>query len=1267
MQVPSARQVPQTTGYAAINAHTSGPQMPPLTPESANNYARLFDRAGAQGGLLQGDVARMAFERSGLPSEVLAHVWALADREQRGALDVTEFIIAMHLLASYKAKTLTILPPSVPVALYETAARRGLSVRPASARGADLGPIPRQSSGSGLMRGPVPRQFTPGDWLIGDREKASYDVQFDKVDTGKLGIITGDQAVTFFSDSGLPSEILAQIWELSNVRKQDTLNRDEFAVAMFLIKTQRGKRVFDLPQELPTNLIPPSLRGVTHAAPTQYTPQAPVPIKSAAEDLFGLDALTSSPVASVPQQTTGGSLPRNIEDPFAPKTESPRGASFASPGQQTFFKSFAPTSTFGQSIVAQSTGASGSGSGAASISARQPAAMEDLLGDNDPEISKKLTKDTSDLGNMSNELGTLRTQMQDVQNKRAVTDAELNNSGQQKREMEQRLGLIRTQFEQARQALNESQEKLGIERGEVAKLGQQLTLVDAQAQDVRTKYTEAQGQLQAVQREREGLKDRLKQLNDYVAQTQPEIDRLQAELRHQRGMLAITKKQAEKAEEEKAQLDKLRAETAELTEQARSQSQSPEAGRPPVAREMTGASISSAVSSPSMASTSTNPFMRRSPQQSIDSTTTPGGSTRNQFDSIFSTAFNPPPTGGASSHGPPPTSFGSHSVTQSQPSGPSVRSSEPEVPTPSTSPPLSSTYQNSPQLPPPPASRQITSKDLPLEGGDQAKRALAGDVESVATSVRVETPLSRYDGQSHTPTGPSIGSDRPETGKSGHAPVGSKGDIEAAFASVGKVSRQNTRGLEDSFHVGAGGDDVSKFNTDFPPIGTGEPGPILVKGKKTDEFPPIKSLEIEDDSDSDAGGFEDDFTKMSPPPTAPIPSISGTSASPTQAKGKPFAGDIFAEPSHNEDLFGSKAATGGAPSTSTLSSPIVQSSPPSFPSLKSLPPLPRSESGSAITARGESPFDRLQSQNRASNAPSEATFASAASHLSPASTGNGNGSANGSALETFSAAESESTHRDADLTPRLVAETSKAVETEPVPPPKGKSPFDAFDSSAFAGLSAAKEVDSSDHRLDDDLLMFGGAPGAPGSHASHDEFTAAFDAPPPVVPSKDVLPIGGKKPNFDDAFNMSFSEFDNNFAGSLGQPGNANTATTAMAASTTSAKTDWDALMKGFDDIPPAKEAAGSSNKKFSFEAEDGDHFGMPSGSIPPAAPMPPPAPEPPTLGRTVSQSTEHDDPILKHLMGMGYSRPKALGALEKFDYDISKVNLSFSVSLQID
>ena len=387
-------------------------------------------------------------------------------------MNVTEFIIAMHLLASYKARQLTALPQSIPAGLFEAASKRPgppPTARPIAPRPGDASTVARQFSGSSAGRAPPGRQFTPpvssSDWVVGPREKASYDELFDKVDTTRGGYITGEQAVMFFSDSGLPSEVLAQIWDLANIRRIDQLNRDEFAVAMYLIRNQRGKPQSDLPTELPPNYIPPSMRGATKstvAAPYPGTSQIPAPApvqpqsppKSNTEDLFGLDAFASSPPGPIEQYGTGSSSTRlPVNDPFEAKPASPTTSqNFSVPrGASSHFKSFAPQSAFGQSLTTQSTGASGTSSSTPNV--KKSAVMDDLLGDNDPEISKKLTSDTAELANMSNQIGTLTTQMRAVQNKKNVTESELASTSTQKRDLELRLSQFRNQYEQEAKVL----------------------------------------------------------------------------------------------------------------------------------------------------------------------------------------------------------------------------------------------------------------------------------------------------------------------------------------------------------------------------------------------------------------------------------------------------------------------------------------------------------------------------------------------------------------------------------------------------------------------------------------------------------------------------------------------------------------------------------------------------------------------------------------------------------------------------------------------
>jgi epidermal growth factor receptor substrate 15 len=89
---------------------------------------------------------------------------------------------------------------------------------------------------------------------------------------------------------------------------------------------------------------------------------------------------------------------------------------------------------------------------------------------------------------------------------------------------------------------------------------------------------------------------------------------------------------------------------------------------------------------------------------------------------------------------------------------------------------------------------------------------------------------------------------------------------------------------------------------------------------------------------------------------------------------------------------------------------------------------------------------------------------------------------------------------------------------------------------------------------------------------------------------------------------------------------------------------EWDDLVRGV-------KGDGTSSHDFGPAGfpEAPDAPSMPRAPEPPGMPR---APEPPSMSRT----DERDDPFLKHLMQMGYARPKALEALEKFDYDIQKV-----------
>ncbi|XP_041419514.1 intersectin-2 isoform X2 [Xenopus laevis] len=75
----------------------------------------------------------------------------------------------------------------------------------------------------------------PGMWAITTEERTKHDKQFAGLKPIN-GLISGDQARSFFLQSGLPSSILAEIWALSDLNKDGKMDQLEFSIAMKLIK-----------------------------------------------------------------------------------------------------------------------------------------------------------------------------------------------------------------------------------------------------------------------------------------------------------------------------------------------------------------------------------------------------------------------------------------------------------------------------------------------------------------------------------------------------------------------------------------------------------------------------------------------------------------------------------------------------------------------------------------------------------------------------------------------------------------------------------------------------------------------------------------------------------------------------------------------------------------------------------------------------------------------------------------------------------------------
>lgn len=1076
----------------------------------------------------------------------------------------------MHLLASSKSGALRTLPNVLPAGLIEAAARRPPSRQLSGvATGTPaVPPIPRQFTGHHVGRtasplskpayGQVPP--SPGTWAISPADKNRFDVIYASIDKTNRGFITGDEAVPFFSNSKLPEEALAQIWDLADINSQGHLTRDEFAVAMYLIRQQRGKRDGRdaLPATLPADLIPPSMRSQTRqpqqpTAPAFETAAPTIP-KSAADDLFGLDAMaTSTPPPAPAQQalSTGGS---NFGDPFAtsrsPMTPSSPVASSPQhlPTQNTGFKPFVPSSSFGQSLSHNATG----GSNASTPLARS-GTMDDLLGDNDPEISKKLTSETSELANLSNQVGTLSKQMQEVQGQRSTSQNELTQATSQKKEFETRLSQLRALYEKEAKDVRALEERLTTSRNETRKLQQDIAMVEGSHQDLQNQHHQVSVALQADQQENASLKERIKALNMEISQLKPQLEKLRSDARQQKGLVAINKKQLLTNEGER---DKLKTEAGELNhsieQDTRALAESSAANSKPQSPVPAAASPA-----PSNMSAS-NPFFRRQGSSS-DAAFSPFPSPPaaqqqgNSFENIFGPTYEAPASAAASQM--PPTTFKQSADAQDKAVAPSADT----VPA------------REGLTPEPPQSRQISSSFLPFSQQDN---------ESISSSRQVSVPGSRFGDGTETPknvVSTPTGSSAADTHENRPGSAAFDRNITASPASeslsTGSRKESMPGAFPDTQPAGSAfgdsselfpsgkGQASSKDDFDSAFASFGGSGSAISQGSEKSvepptnrfqqEFPPLEEIGDDDDSSASEGGFDDDFIPVS-------------------------ASQLKSEPS--DTACSLKVPDEKRLSVSNASSAVSVGSQPPAPTAQSSPPTYEKTVSPKDIAHAEAAEYSGLLPSRQDLPPPAATAPSGPSGQAP-----------------FAA--------------------PSATTAQPPRPPK--TAFDDFDD--FDDLEDAKEGD-----LDDDFANL-----SVHDRAGMDEFNPMFDSP-----------AASKTTGHGSAFGSA-----NGFGDFTHSP-TASTSQSAAAPAPTSANQDWDAIFSGLDGAPNPAVTAVGDDIKTGTAAENGTAKATAKE-------------ERPEIGRALTEGGEHDDPLLKNLTLMGYSRKDALAALEKYDYNLDRVSYS--------
>ncbi|KWU42732.1 hypothetical protein RHOSPDRAFT_35679 [Rhodotorula sp. JG-1b] len=575
-----------------------------ISPADKANYARIFTAAlgGPQHAgptsLLDGEKAREIWIKSDLPFEVLGQIWTLADTHARGQLDLTDFTIGMHLLHlvldGKLPPTAEALPKVLDPALYK-AAMATLPPPPAAPQGA---PTQAQSQ--------TPTATTGNSgWVITPAEKQESDQWFDQLDSAHKGLLEGEQAVGFFGQSGLGVEVLAKIWDLSDLRNEGHLNKDTFAVAMHLVKRAVADPSTPLPDSLPQDLVPPSFRS---SSTLSTTTTAPGPQKDLLDLLDDDDSTTPGGGFSLSPQSTGALPPLPLSPqgtgatsrtatgsttapPLSPmhmRSLSPQltGASQSSRGPRsgstpsigaasTMYPQLTGTSTTAnaamtpRSMTPQQTGSGGFETNfAPAAAATGTAAMHKSPLTQQQQTSSSFFDDNDDADLASN-ARALQSQASTLRGEADSAEQQSKATGQTRSELEKqvhaaneeisalqdRVSRARATYEAEREKVEELRTRSKEQQDVLSRAKHELIRAESDLSALRMEKTEIEGELLRDKEDVRELNRKVALVEDEKRILAAEVEKLRKEARQNKGLGAIARKQLASVEGDRTKLE----------------------------------------------------------------------------------------------------------------------------------------------------------------------------------------------------------------------------------------------------------------------------------------------------------------------------------------------------------------------------------------------------------------------------------------------------------------------------------------------------------------------------------------------------------------------------------------------------------------------------------------------------------------------------------------------------------------------------------------
>ncbi|KAL5490092.1 hypothetical protein ACEPAI_4925 [Sanghuangporus weigelae] len=561
---------------------------PPLTPEDKTKFLRLFLGCGPVNGLLSGDKARDVFVKSKLPFETLSQIWTLADTQDRGSLDQTDFTIAMYFIQAIMSGQLKSLPATLTPGLYEQAGGRGPTGVVSHGTGNSMAslspsltgffspaataptPLAAQTTGTGPRRlqpqttaqeysrlsMAIPSQpsvhFAPNPvtalgasafgtatqpWDVTPEEKTRFDQFFDSLDTQKRGSIEGDVAVPFMLQSKLSEDVLAQVWDLADLNNDGRLTRDGFAVAMHLIQGKLAGK--EIPAILPVSLVPPAMRSSRLGGAASAAAPAPASVPEPVRDLLWDDSPPASATSPPPPASTFGSpSPTHATPVLQPQLTgrvSQQHTGVASPKPPPM-----PPRATDPFVAAPFS----------------PLSNRDLLSDDEGTPSSSVPDNSAEIGNVQNQLNSTNRSLETTKAERQTVETSLASQASQLSALQTQLSSAKAAYETETKLLETLRERFAAQSKDIAQTRELIISAESDLSALRIEKAEVEGAVLRDKEEVRELERRMKEVGEEAERTKAAIEKAKKETKHQKGRLAIAKKQLATREAERAKLAK---------------------------------------------------------------------------------------------------------------------------------------------------------------------------------------------------------------------------------------------------------------------------------------------------------------------------------------------------------------------------------------------------------------------------------------------------------------------------------------------------------------------------------------------------------------------------------------------------------------------------------------------------------------------------------------------------------------------------------------